>query len=114
MVWLMSQVSPGDMADNYWGFTLMLYGGPPTTHTQAVGIAGQGQRINLVLLVCNMYAIYVRLLQNRNITLTNDYLVVVVIIFALYLRSRKSSDFPRLFGIISYKVVRLLQFSDLY
>ena len=98
----MSQVSPGDMADNYWGFTLMLYGGPPTTRTQAVDIAGQCQRINLVLLACNMYANYVRLSRNRNIMLTSDYLVVVVIIFALYLRSRKSSDFPRCFEIISY------------
>ena len=62
----------------------MLYGGPPTTHTQAVGIAGQGQRINLVLFVCNIYAIYVRLPRIRNITLTYDYLIGVVIIFALY------------------------------
>ena len=35
----------------------MLYGGPPTTHTQAVDIADKGQRINLVLFVCNVCAI---------------------------------------------------------
>ena len=46
----MSQATPDNMAGNCGVFTLMLYVGPPTTHTQAVDITDQGQRINWVYL----------------------------------------------------------------
>ena len=92
----------------------MLHGGPPTTHTQAADIADQGQRINLVLFVRKMLYNRCSSCVSVLLLLTQDCLTIVVI-FSRFLIDRgslsTSRDDPEIFLT---KVVRLLQFSDLF